>query len=123
MLDIAKRDVAIQKGELTETTAKGIKIPSKLTSKEKADLFDSQKLNQFINNVLPAAQKNYRKNNVLVDAYLYAWYGSDPETDIVKQMKADLQFEVGTATDLSQINPQRWGMFEKIKQQLLNYNP
>ena len=63
MLDIAKRDVAIQKGELTETTAKGIKIPSKLTSKEKADLFDSQKLNQFINNVLPAAQKNYRKNN------------------------------------------------------------
>ena len=123
MLDIAKRDVAIQKGELTETTAKGIKIPSKLTSKEKADLFDSQKLNQFINNVLPAAQKNYRKNNVLVDAYLYAWYGSDPETDIVKQMKGELQQEAGMATGVTQIDPPRWNMLEKIKQQLLTYTP
>ena len=106
MLAITTRDLAIQKGQLTQKTPEGIKIPSKLTTQEKANLLDSQKLSHFINIVLAAHQKKYRKNNVLADAYLYTWYGSDPETDIVKQMKADLQFEVGTATDLSQINPQ-----------------
>ena len=54
---------------------------------------------------------------------MYAWYGSDPETDIVKQMKGELQQEAGMATGITQIDPPRWGMFEKIKQQLLNYNP
>ena len=42
---------------------------------------------------------------------------------IVKQMKRELQQEAGMATGVTQIDPPRWNMLEKIKQQLLTYTP